>query len=105
MPADLGTCQHCHQPVRWTITAARKRQALNPEPDNEGNVVAYRDGLGTWRSRVPSADLPQASHERRYMPHAATCLQQPRTVTQSRLPDGVVSLAARRRQRRAGGRR
>lgn len=96
----LGTCGPCGQPVRWSITRAGKRQALNPDPDPTGNTAAYCDGLGTWRSRVPTTDLPQAGHERLFMPHAATCLAVKRDRPQHQLPAGVTSLAARRRARR-----
>ncbi|MEZ0066725.1 hypothetical protein ABIA32_002737 [Streptacidiphilus sp. MAP12-20] len=96
----LGLCVTCRQPVRWSITAAGKRQALNPDPDERGNTVAFCDGLGVWRSRRPTTELPQAAHERLFMPHAATCPNQ-RAVPEHRLPAGVVSLAARRRAKRA----
>ena len=96
----LGTCTACHQPIRWSKTAMGKQQALNPEPDPTGNTAAYCDGLGVWRSRVPTTELPQAAHERRFMPHAATCTAAKRDRPQHQLPAGVVSLAARRRTKR-----
>jgi hypothetical protein len=96
----LHPCTYCHQPVLWAITAAGKRQPLNPEPDELGNVVAHRDVHGTWRCRVPNDREPQQGYEKRLMPHAATCLYGPKAVTQDRLPVGVVSLAAQRRARR-----
>lgn len=96
----LGLCGQCGQLVRWSTTAAGKRQALNPDPDEQGNVAAYCDGLGAWRSRVPTAELPQAGHERIFMPHAATCTAAKRNRPQHQLPAGVVSLAARRRTKR-----
>ena len=96
----LGTCTACRQPVRWSKTARGKSQALNPEPDEQGNVAAYCDGLGVWRSRVPTTELPAAAHERIFMPHAATCTATKRDLPQHRLPAGVTSLAARRRTRR-----
>lgn len=95
----LGMCAACRQPIRWSITAAGKRQSLNPDPDATGNTVAFCDGLGVWRSRVPTADLPQAGHERRFMPHAATCAAR-RIVPDHQLPAGVVSLDGRRRTTR-----
>jgi hypothetical protein len=96
----LGICNPCGQPVRWSVTAAGKRQALNPQPDPAGNVAAYCDGTGTWRSRVPTAELPAAAHERVFMPHAATCTAVKRDRAQPQLPTGVVSLTARRRAKR-----
>ena len=98
----LDTCRHCRQPIRWTITAASRRQAVNPEPDSTGNTVAYLDGLSRWRSRVPTAELPRESYEKQFMPHVATCLRGPKAVSESRLPPGVASLNARRRLRRKG---
>ncbi len=99
---DLGQCAQCREPVRWTVTAARKRLAVNPDPDATGNTVAYLDGLGTWRSRRPTDDLPQESYEQRFTPHIATCLYGPNQLPEHRLPDGVASLAARRRARQGG---
>ncbi len=101
----LGLCVQCRQPVRWTVTAARKRLAVNPEADPTGNTVAYLDGHSVWRSRRPTADLPQETYEHRFTPHVATCLYGPQQLPEHRLPDGVVSLAARRRARSEGGRR
>jgi hypothetical protein len=98
--AGLSWCNQCGKPIRWSITAAGMRQALNPEEDPEGNTVAYRDAVGTWRSRVPTAELPKAPHEKWFMPHAATCLQAPRNVAPHRLPEGVASLAAHRRAKK-----
>ncbi|MFJ2780239.1 hypothetical protein [Kitasatospora sp. NPDC087315] len=95
----LTLCPLCQQTVRTTITAAGRRQAVDPEPDDQGNVVARLDHTGTWRSRVPTADLPQALHEKRFMPHAATCTRSGRTLSPARLPEGVASLDAHRRRR------
>ncbi|MEY9937343.1 hypothetical protein [Streptacidiphilus sp. MAP5-3] len=96
----LGLCGPCGEIVRWSVTAKGKRQALNAEPDPDGNVAALCDGLGVWRSRVPTVELPQAAHERLFMPHAATCTAAKRDRTPRQLPAGVISLAARRRTRR-----
>jgi len=103
----LGQCTQCREPIRWTVTAARRRLAVNPEPDATGNTVAYLDGLGSWRSRRPTAELPQETYEHRFTPHIATCLFGPKHLPEHRLPAGVVSLAARRRtrNRRTGGTR
>ncbi|WKV74247.1 hypothetical protein AW27_026470 [Streptomyces sp. PCS3-D2] len=76
MPSDydVTACNRCGQPIRWTITAAGRRQAVNAEPNPLGNLAAYRDGVGTLRSRGLTADRPDVeTYERRYMPHAATC--------------------------------
>jgi hypothetical protein len=81
------------------MTATANRQALDPDEDATGNTVAYLDGHATWRSRVPTTELPQESYEHRFTPHAATCLYGPKTLTTDRLPDGVASLAEHRRKR------
>ena len=102
----LSTCRACGQTVRWSQTEARKRQPLNPEPDPAGSVVARLGANATWHSRVPTTELPQASFERRFMPHAATCAatravqpELPLTTEPAALPPGVASLAAHRRTR------
>lgn len=101
----LSTCRACGQTIRWSQTEAAKRQALNPEPDPSGNTVARLGANRTWYSRVPTAELPQATFERRFMPHAATCTatkpaQLPLPLAVERpLPPGVASLAAHRRHR------
>ncbi|MER7707197.1 hypothetical protein ABTX81_30390 [Kitasatospora sp. NPDC097605] len=95
----LTWCRTCLQQVRRTTTAAGRVQYVDPEPNDNGNVVARLDATGTWHSRVPDADLPQAPYERRFMPHAATCTAAGRTLAPARLPDNVASLDARRRRR------
>jgi hypothetical protein len=111
MACPNALCPHCGQPVLRAVTAAGRRQLLNPQPDPAGNVAACCDGVGTWRARVPSVDRPKETFEHTYMPHAATCSQwPPRTAPSVRvqpaptrtgpLPDNVVSLDARRRARR-----
>ncbi|MFE7096995.1 hypothetical protein [Streptomyces erythrochromogenes] len=80
MPSDHDVvgCTSCGQRIRWTITAAGRRQAVNAEPNPLGNIAAYRDGVGTLRSRGLTTDRPNPeSYERRYMPHAATCTAPP----------------------------
>ncbi len=104
----LGRCRDCGQPVRWSQTEAGRRQALNPEPDEDGNTVARLGALAQWYSRVPTPDRPQAAFERRFMPHAATCsarkaaqLALPLQNPPQALPAGVASLDAHRRTRPA----
>ena len=98
----LGTCSQCRQTIRWSMTEAGRRQPLNPEPDPAGNVVARLGANTTWYSRVPTTELPQASYERRFMPHAATCaatqpVQDALPLALERpLPAGVTSLTAHR---------
>ncbi|MBT2453316.1 hypothetical protein [Streptomyces sp. ISL-86] len=98
-------CMDCHREVLWTVTDAGKRLAVDPEPDDTGNTAVYRDGLGTYRSRRPSDELPRMAWEKLHIPHVATCPARTRTPTQKRpavLPPGVLDLAAYRRK--AGGR-
>lgn len=81
MPSDHGVvaCTSCLQAIRWAITVAGRRQAVNAEPNPAGNIAAYRDGVGTLRARTLTTDRPNVeSYERRYMPHAATCTAPPR---------------------------
>lgn len=76
MPSDhdVVPCSSCGQGIRWTITAAGRRQAVDADPNPAGNIAAYRDGVGTYRSRGLTVDRPNVeTYERRYMPHAATC--------------------------------
>ncbi|MFD6874504.1 MULTISPECIES: hypothetical protein [unclassified Streptomyces] len=76
MPSDhdVVPCPSCGQRIRWTITAAGRRQAVNAAPDTAGNLAVYRDGVGTLRSRGLTAERPGVEpYEWAGMPHAATC--------------------------------
>jgi hypothetical protein len=73
MARPNGTCEECGEQVLVAITAAGRRQLLNPEPDPRGNTAVYRAATGGWRSRVPNDDLPLLPWERMHMPHQATC--------------------------------
>lgn len=74
-PDETGRCDHCLQPVLWTVTIPNNaRQAVNPEPDPAGNTCVYRDEAGRLRSRQLTTERPAPEHaEQLYMPHAATC--------------------------------
>lgn len=72
-----STCQKCGAEIRWTITEASKRQAVNAAPDPQGTRAVSRDGRGTWLSRTPTAELPLCGWERLHVPHAATCQPEP----------------------------
>jgi hypothetical protein len=50
--ADVALCNWCHAPIRWTVTAASKRLAVNAEPDDTGNTAVYTDVAGRVRSRA-----------------------------------------------------
>ncbi|MDT0567877.1 hypothetical protein RM704_10415 [Streptomyces sp. DSM 3412] len=93
----LATCHDCRRPILWTITEAGKRLAVDPDPDSAGNTAVRCDGVGTWRSRRPTTELPINGWERLHMPHVATC---PNRAEQLALPVGVTSLAEHRRKRR-----
>ncbi|MFJ4009420.1 hypothetical protein [Streptomyces sp. NPDC090026] len=88
------TCPTCHRTVRWTLTEAGRRLAVDPTPNPDGNTAVWRDGTGTWRSRRPTTDLPLTGWERLHMPHPATC-----PARQTPLPAGVIRLADHRRTR------
>lgn len=98
----LAVCRACGQPIRWSVTAAGKRQALNPEPDPAGNTVARLGALATWYSRVPTPERPQAPFERLFMPHAATCTATRTVQLPLPLPEGITSLADHRRRNPRG---
>lgn len=66
-------CMACGAPIRWTITEARKRLAVDAEPHTDGNTAVSRDGRGTWLSRRPTEELPLAPYEKLHKPHVATC--------------------------------
>lgn len=73
MPRPNGVCPDCGGEVLIAITAAGRRQLLNPEPDDKGNTAVTRDAVGTYRARVPTAELPAFPWEHIHMPHPATC--------------------------------
>ncbi|WP_344952429.1 hypothetical protein [Actinomadura miaoliensis] len=68
-------CEACGQRIIWARTLAARWQALDPEPNPDGSVLAYRDHWGEYRARSvqSAADGPRHPLERVYMPHAATC--------------------------------
>ncbi|MEU0950661.1 hypothetical protein ABZ379_49860 [Streptomyces canus] len=67
-------CTACGAEIRWTVTEARKRLAVDVKPDpKEGNTAVSRDGRGTWLSRRPTEELPLAPYEKLHKPHVATC--------------------------------
>ena len=76
-PYGLGRCRGCSRPVRWATTQAERQMPLDPEPDQNGNVVARLGDSQTWYARIPTTESPQAPTERRFMPHVATCPSPP----------------------------
>ncbi len=89
-----AACDKCRAPVRWALTPLGKRIPLNPHPDPDGNVAAYRDGTGRWVARVLHKDEQPLGWERRYMPHFATCTA--RAKQQARAAN-VIPFRRRRR--------
>ncbi|QKW22255.1 hypothetical protein HUT16_27140 [Kitasatospora sp. NA04385] len=69
----LPRCRRCGTPVHWTITASGARLAVDANPCAMGSTAVYRDGIGTIRSRRPTAELPLLPYERLHLPHVATC--------------------------------
>ncbi|WP_051734992.1 MULTISPECIES: hypothetical protein [Streptomyces] len=75
---DVVLCGGCGDRIRWTVTAAGRRQAVNAAPNPLGNLAIYRDGVGTLRSRGLTTERPNVeSYEWQGMPHAATCATPP----------------------------
>lgn len=76
MPSDHDTarCDTCLARIKWAITVNGRRQAVNADPDTDGNLAVYRDGTGTLRARVLTKERDRLEGtEWQAMPHAATC--------------------------------
>jgi hypothetical protein len=92
---DVEHCPSCLAPIRWSVTAAGNRLAIEARPDHTGtgNTAAYYDGTGRLRSRGLSKDRPTLEHaEWRAMPHPAKCPTPPprrNRPTRSRRRSGV----------------
>ncbi|MBC9729905.1 hypothetical protein [Streptomyces sp. TRM68367] len=95
-------CTACGAPIRWTITEARKRLAVDVEPHPDGNTAVSRDGRGTWLSRRPTQELPLAPWEKLHKPHVATCTGRQDDDLMTRCL-GVIRLDERRGQDRRPG--
>jgi len=89
MPSEncVTTCPSCNERIRWAVTTAGRRQPLNAEPNEKGNVAVYTDGTGTLRARALTAERPSLEHlEWRAMPHVATCAAPaPRVIPSARI--------------------
>ncbi|GIH70305.1 hypothetical protein [Sphaerimonospora thailandensis] len=105
-PSELRPCRDCTRPILWTTTAAARRLAVDPTPDDTGNQACYRDTTGTWRSRSlngSSAPTP-ADWEDRFVPHVATCPNRRPVQTAlpaappARLPANVIRFDPARRR-------
>lgn len=101
-PRGLGRCPWgCGRIVRHSVNGNARTIWLDPDPDPAGNQAAYLDGTGTWRSHQLRRNEDPAGHERRYMPHIATCpARRQQQLPIPVLPPGVADLAAARRARR-----
>jgi len=64
-------CRSCGADVLWVPTLAGKRMPLNASPDPMGNVVLRKLPTGETFAHVLRKD--EATDERRFMPHHATC--------------------------------
>ncbi|MFF9269126.1 hypothetical protein EF913_28445 [Streptomyces sp. WAC04189] len=88
MPSDhdVVLCDDCLERIRWAITVNGRRQAINADPDPEGNLAVHRDGTGTLKVRVLTKERPTLEHaEWQAKPHIATCRSpRPRTRQPSR---------------------
>ncbi|MFD6024529.1 hypothetical protein [Streptomyces griseoluteus] len=90
MPSDhtVVACDGCHARIRWAITERGRRQAVNADADQAGNLAARTDHTGTLRVRVLCGERDRLEGgEWRAMPHAATCRSpRPRTHRTSSRP-------------------
>jgi hypothetical protein len=109
MRRDTRVCSRpgCGQLIVFAVTEARKRQPLNADPDEAGNVAAWRDANGIWFARALTGDQRPGGGEKRMMPHAATCIADRSPGQPAALPANVISwetaapAARARRARRA----
>lgn len=86
---DVAICDFCSGRIRWTVTAAGNRQAVNADPNPEGNLAVYTDATGRLRSRGLTKERPTLEHsEWQAMPHAAECKRPvpPRAARPGRRP-------------------
>ena len=104
--ARRGICGGCREPLLWAVTIRGKFMPLNPQPDPDGNVAAYKDHLGDMRARTLGKDQPPMGYERVYMPHAATCAAvKERKAQRGKWNAALAQRAKAGRQRRGRNRR
>jgi hypothetical protein len=95
---SAGRCRACGGDILWARTVHGRRQAIDLEPREDGDLAVHRDHTGRINARVlPPGEEPE-SYERRAMPHAATCPGAPPRPSR----DCVASLGAARDRRRRG---
>lgn len=68
----MSTCRSCGGEIIWARTAAGKSMPLDPEPSQDGNVEAVRDGHGTLSVVTVHKEHPMFAGDL-FMPHFATC--------------------------------
>lgn len=71
-------CPSCGKPILFAVVANNagrkpKLMPLDADPDDGGNVAAWRDDTGTLRGRVLGKGQKPVPPERLMMPHFATC--------------------------------
>jgi hypothetical protein len=78
MPRHLTACNACSEPVVFATVSNKEGRPpssmpLNPNPDPDGNVAAYRDATGRLVGRMVGKGGEHLGYERLMMPHFATC--------------------------------
>lgn len=75
----IAHCRRCNAAIVWCLTSANgKRQPVNAQPTDEGNLAVTQgaDGLLYVRSLTKAHPEPRPS-EWKAMPHHATCPSPP----------------------------
>ncbi|MFE1539455.1 hypothetical protein ACFW61_03210 [Streptomyces microflavus] len=72
---QLTHCRRCQAPIIWCLTSANgRRQPVNYEPDETGNVAVMQGADGVLYVRTVTAARPDIKPgEWQAMPHHATC--------------------------------
>ncbi|MGW3410289.1 hypothetical protein [Streptomyces sp. NPDC000888] len=71
---NVEQCTLCHARIRWAITERGRRQPIDADPNEAGNLAAHTSGTGTLKVRVLTRERDRLEGtEWRAMPHAATC--------------------------------
>ncbi|WP_329220639.1 hypothetical protein [Streptomyces microflavus] len=71
----LATCKYCRASIVWCLTSANgRRQPVNYEPDETGNVAVMQGADGKLYVRAVTAARPEIRPgEWQAKPHQATC--------------------------------
>lgn len=73
-PGDRGTCRGCKAHVRWVVMAKTgKKNPLDPEPSDEGNVIVDLDTGQAETQTHEQAQLLREAGAALYISHFATC--------------------------------